>query len=706
MTDICIIIDDGTSAKEAHTLGGLEPGYDYYIMETDIPTGYCKAKTVHFTFTENGTITIEEGPGKVAEDGTLLITHQALKGDFSVSILAVDAADDGVIEGAGFRMDENGIIMSDWTSTKEAHTLGGLISGMDYYITEKVIPAGYCKAERVWFTFSENGKITIEEGSGKVAEDGTILILHEKTSVSILAVDETNAPLSGAELQILDASGTAGIPIYEWVSSSEAYTVEGLSVGGNYIIQETAAPKGYAVPANGTFIINEDGTTTYTGSTDPTGTLLVEHEKEGAQPAASFAVDPASVTLEASEGYDPGTIIAEFTVTNGTGTAISFTAALKDEAMKEQFEDPAVDGNKITVQPKAGLKAGTYTATVVIADANGQFEAAEVTVTFKVGLNIPPNVVGETTYQIMWHAVDPMNVSASYVTTGSSTEYKMIKADITSVFIPPNTILYTAEAVAPDGTVLTDTITVTIPQNDSDPHVPTYIPIPPKQNKPVGDQRPTNDPVLNNPVQNPPSAAGTPEKPAAADKPSSFPFKDVTPSDAFYNDVKYVFENGIMNGVTTTEFAPNSTLTRGMIVTILYRVEGKPAASFSGAFSDVPAGTWHSEAVEWAASKGIVNGYGDGNFGPTDPVTREQLAAILFRYAQFKGYDVSVGEDTNILSYNDAFTWGQWAVSALQWACGAGVVEDAPVGMLRPTEAAIRSEIAKAIHVFCEEVAK
>ncbi|MBR5366270.1 MAG: S-layer homology domain-containing protein, partial [Clostridia bacterium] len=89
-----------------------------------------------------------------------------------------------------------------------------------------------------------------------------------------------------------------------------------------------------------------------------------------------------------------------------------------------------------------------------------------------------------------------------------------------------------------------------------------------------------------------------------------------------------------------------------------------------------------------------------------DNVTREQLAAILFRYAKFKGYDVSVGEDTNILSYYDAFTWGDWAVQALQWACGAGVIEDSPVGMLRPTEAATRGEIAHAIHIFMEDVAK
>ncbi len=187
---------------------------------------------------------------------------------------------------------------------------------------------------------------------------------------------------------------------------------------------------------------------------------------------------------------------------------------------------------------------------------------------------------------------------------------------------------------------------------------------------------------------------------------NAFPFTDVTKNSPAYDDIKYAYDNGIMIGMSDTTFGEDIPLTRGMIVTVLWRMEGKPEVSYTGVFTDVPAGKWYTEGVEWAASKGIVLGYGDGTFGPEDYVTREQLAAILFRYAQYKGYDVSVGEDTNILSYYDAFTWGQWAVPALQWACGADAIEDSPVGMLRPTEDATRGEIAHAIHVFLEEVAK
>ena len=202
-----------------------------------------------------------------------------------------------------------------------------------------------------------------------------------------------------------------------------------------------------------------------------------------------------------------------------------------------------------------------------------------------------------------------------------------------------------------------------------------------------------------------PDAPETPVTPAEPAAPV-LPFTDVTPASPYYDDIEFVYENDIMIGMSETEFGENLPLTRGMIVTVLWRMEGRPDVGYAGTFTDVPAGMWYTDGVEWAASKGIVLGYGDGRYGPDDDVTREQLAAILYRYAKFKGRDVSIGEDTNILSYYDAFIWGDWAVPALQWACGSGVLEDAPVGMLRPTEPATRGEIAHAIRVFLEAAAE
>ena len=178
-------------------------------------------------------------------------------------------------------------------------------------------------------------------------------------------------------------------------------------------------------------------------------------------------------------------------------------------------------------------------------------------------------------------------------------------------------------------------------------------------------------------------------------------FTDVSKDDWFYDEVYYVYTRNIMNGIGTNEFAPNNTLNRAMVVTMLYRLQGQPATSTSGTFTDVPTGQWYTEAVEWAAKNSIVNGMGDGKFAPESPITREQLAAILYRYAKYDGKDVSVGEDTNILSYDDATSISEYAVSALQWACGEGIITG-DGGKLMPQGSATRAQAAAMFARFME----
>ena len=140
-----------------------------------------------------------------------------------------------------------------------------------------------------------------------------------------------------------------------------------------------------------------------------------------------------------------------------------------------------------------------------------------------------------------------------------------------------------------------------------------------------------------------------------------------------------------------------------MIVTILYRLENEPEITAENPFDDVEADRWYTNAVIWAAENKIVSGYGDGKFGPDDTITREQLAVILYRYAQFKGIDVSVGEDTNILAFEDAGSWSDWSVSALQWAVGSGIINGKD-GKLVPKGDASRAEAATMLQRFCENV--
>ena len=177
------------------------------------------------------------------------------------------------------------------------------------------------------------------------------------------------------------------------------------------------------------------------------------------------------------------------------------------------------------------------------------------------------------------------------------------------------------------------------------------------------------------------------------------PFDDVRRGDWFYDDVRYVYETGLMNGTANRIFAPSISTTRAMIVTILWRLEGSPVVNFAMRFRDVVENAWYSEAVRWAAANGIVTGYSENAFGPNDNITREQLAAILHRYANYKGYDVSVGEDTNILSFDDAQTISGYAVPAMQWACGAGLMQGSNRKLL-PTAEATRAQVAAMLHRF------
>lgn len=185
----------------------------------------------------------------------------------------------------------------------------------------------------------------------------------------------------------------------------------------------------------------------------------------------------------------------------------------------------------------------------------------------------------------------------------------------------------------------------------------------------------------------------------------SAPFTDVDTAKWYHLSVDYVLTHKMMNGVSSRAFAPNANLTRGMLVQILYNLEGKPKGTAAN-FSDVQADAWYAEAVGWAASNKVVTGYADGTFRPNAAVTREQAAAILYRYAKSKDIDVSVGENTNILSYVDVQQASEYAIPALQWAVGAGVLNGKNGGRLAPTGTATRAEIAAIMQRWCENIIK
>ena len=200
-----------------------------------------------------------------------------------------------------------------------------------------------------------------------------------------------------------------------------------------------------------------------------------------------------------------------------------------------------------------------------------------------------------------------------------------------------------------------------------------------------------------------PASKVTVEAVFTAVEPEGLPFTDVTSGDWFYDAVAYVYDKGMMEGTTDTTFAPTMNLTRSMIAQVLYNLEERPEAPGAAGFPDVAAGAWYADAVNWAAARGIVKGYDTGAFGPEDSVTREQLAAILYRYAQAKGYDTTQG-GMAVREFSDSASISDWAQTAMSWAVNAQVLSGKGNGVLDPQGTATRAEVAQMLMNFGEHV--
>ena len=180
---------------------------------------------------------------------------------------------------------------------------------------------------------------------------------------------------------------------------------------------------------------------------------------------------------------------------------------------------------------------------------------------------------------------------------------------------------------------------------------------------------------------------------------ATLPFIDVHPGDWFYDPVCFVYSQGLMTGTSATTFEPNTPLSRAMLVAVLHRLEGSPAASV-GDFSDVAVGDWYAQAVNWAASVGVVNGFDDGTFQPNAAITREQMAAILRNFAAYKGMDVSTTGDLS--TYTDATSVSDWAKDSVTWAVGSGLIGGYEDSTLRPQGNTTRAEAAAMLQRYLE----
>ncbi len=189
---------------------------------------------------------------------------------------------------------------------------------------------------------------------------------------------------------------------------------------------------------------------------------------------------------------------------------------------------------------------------------------------------------------------------------------------------------------------------------------------------------------------------------AAGEEDDDIVFSDVATDAWYYDAVRFVVSLGLFEGTGGGRFSPEAAMTRAMLVTVLYRLEGSPAVSGANPFADVEDGQWYTDAVVWANQNGIVTGYGDGLFGTNDNITREQLAAILYRYAEYKGYDVSAAAD--LAGYSDAGSVSSWAEAAMRWASAEGLITGVTATSLSPSGNATRAQVAMILMRFVNSV--
>lgn len=413
-------------------------------------------------------------------------------------------------------------------------------------------------------------------------------------------------------------------------------------------------PDGFVVPSDNKLSIKHQkssGVEYYTGTVDTTsGTKMVTFETNGFSPftisaVAAYVGTTAYPTLqEAANAANSGDTIV---VKNGASHDLTFTAT---KSVKVKNETGAAVTVKFNGTDKDVAKDATETFSYTKPSSSGGSSGGSSS--------------GKTTYKVTTSAVNNGGVNASpsnaekgatiTITLSPDKGYKLDKLTVTDGSGK------TVSTVKKSDTVYT----FTMPASAVKVGV-SYV--------------------------------------KATETPSKTKFNDVSANDWFASAVDYVTGKGMMNGTADNTFSPKANTTRGMVVTVLYRLENQPSTS-AASFTDVASGAYYANAVAWANANGIVSGYGSGKFGPNDKVTREQLAAILYRYAQYKKYDVSVGEDTNILSYDDAQSISSYAIPAIQWACGAGVVTGKSGSKLDSKGNATRAEVAAMLMRFCENV--
>ena len=475
------------------------------------------------------------------------------------------------------------------------------------------------------------------------AEDGTTSKTYTVTVSSAAAPKSNNADV--ASVKVANVTATAG--------ENNSYTV--------------TLPYGTTVTTDSFVIVKSDAGATVGALTNEGNVWTFTVTAEDGTTAKTYTVTVSFAAAPKSNNADVASVkVANVTATAGENNSYTVTVPYGTTVTASSFEIVKSDagatvgaltheGNvwSFTVTAEDGTTAKTYTVTVSFAAAPKSNNADVASV--KVA-NVTATAGENNSY----------TVTVPYGTTVTSSSFAIVPnhSGATVGALTRSGNVWSFTVTAEDGTT-SKTYTVTVST--------ASLPIPVK-------------PATDN------------TKPA-----SRLPFTDVSTSDWFYDDVKFVYENGLFSGTDSRSFSPSASMTRAMLVTVLYRLEGEPAVAGRSSFADVRSGAYYEKAVIWAAANGIVTGTSSTSFSPDAKVTREQLAAILYRYAQYKKLDTSAS--TKLSSFSDAGEVSGYANAALGWAVAERLVNGAS-GKLMPKGYATRAQVAAIFHRFVENVVK
>ncbi len=559
--------------------------------------------------------------------------------------------------------------------------------------------AGSAGTESNGFQFLMNSTITLKNGTVRIAE-GTTSIKHIIQNYANLTLEDMHFFAEHqADGEDYALSFNNGSIIFKGdtdiVTTSDEAIVFDVCKYSSYPSTNVAFDESYTGTINGKIVYDSTDADTHKLTIQGNGTFGAIEAASGAAEAAKSGIEVTSghFAKPVNEDYLADSVKAQLESASNPEAPYSYYPSLEAAQAAAQPGDTITEVNATT----GGTK---YTVTLDYADGETANSLYTVTEGTKLTLPTPSRsgytfegwYDGSSRVSSPYKVMKDVTLTAEWDYNGSSsssgsTRYTVSVEDTDngSVEVSPtraskgSTVTVT---VKPDEGYELDELTVTDKNGDS-------VKLTDK-----GDGKYTFKM---------PASKVTVEAVFTAAKVEGLPFTDVTSGDWFYDAVAYVYDKGMMEGTTDTTFAPTMNLTRSMIAQVLYNLEERPEAPGAAGFPDVAAGAWYADAVNWAAARGIVKGYDTGAFGPEDSVTREQLAAILYRYAQVKGYDTTRG-GMAVREFSDSASISDWAQEAMAWAVNAQVLSGKGNGVLDPQGTATRAEVAQMLMNFGEHV--